>query len=618
MPAQKGLMLWFRRGITNVVRAPATDLILRLVRDQGFKHWRAYMFAFLCMAVVAGATAGMAWLMRDVIDKVFIAKESSAVWVIAGALVILSLAKGFAAYGQQVILSRVANGIVADLQKRIYEKMLEMSVGYFGARHSTEFIARQAFITQSVSSALNMVVTACARDSLTLIGLATIMILQDPVMSAMALIIMPLAVVGTRRLSGRVRKVVLTEFAGFARIMESLQETAQGIRIVKAFTLEAGMRQKQHAAINAVEAAANKLALVGARSSPMMEALGGLAIAIVVTYGGSRVINDGAAPGAFFSFITALLLAYEPAKRLARLHVDLSACLPGVAMVYAFLEEPSSETEPPDMPDLTVGAARIEFRDVHFSYRSGEPVLSGLSLIAEGGRTTALVGRSGAGKSTVMSTMLRYWELESGAILIDGQDIAKISRASLRRAMSYVSQDVFLFQGTIRENIALGLPGANEDQIRAAAIAAYAHDFITTFEFGYDTPCGEHGMQLSGGQRQRIAIARAFLKNAPILLLDEATSALDTESERAVQDALDGLREGRTTLVIAHRLSTVRNADNICVMDAGRVVESGRHDLLQARAGSLYRAMLQLQFAEQPEPERALCAQAIIVTDSDF
>jgi ATP-binding cassette subfamily B protein len=225
----------------------------------------------------------------------------------------------------------------------------------------------------------------------------------------------------------------------------------------------------------------------------MMEALGGLAIAIVVTYGGSRVINDGAAPGAFFSFITALLLAYEPAKRLARLHVDLSACLPGVAMVYAFLEEPSSETEPPDMPDLTVGAARIEFRDVHFSYRSGEPVLSGLSLIADGGRTTALVGRSGAGKSTVMSTMLRYWELESGAILIDGQDIAKISRASLRRAMSYVSQDVFLFQGTIRENIALGLPGANEDQIRAAAIAAYAHDFITTFEFGYDTPCGEHG-----------------------------------------------------------------------------------------------------------------------------
>jgi ATP-binding cassette subfamily B protein len=365
------------------------------------------------------------------------------------------------------------------------------------------------------------------------------------------------------------------------------------------------MRQKQHAAIDAVESAANKLALVGARSSPMMETLGGLAIAIVVMYGGSRVINDGAAPGAFFSFITALLLAYEPAKRLARLHVDLSACLPGVAMVYAFLEEPSDENEPHGMTELSVGAARIEFRDARFSYRAGEPVLSGLSLVAEGGRTTALVGRSGAGKSTVMSAMLRYWELDSGAILIDGQDIAKVSRGSLRRAMSYVSQETFLFKGTIRDNIALGFPGAREDQIIAAATAAYAHDFISTFEFGYDTQCGEHGMQLSGGQRQRIAIARAFLKNAPILLLDEATSALDTESERAVQEALDRLREGRTTLVIAHRLSTVRNAHSICVLDQGQVAERGTHEALNARPGSLYRAMVDSQFAKQRELENA-------------
>ncbi len=576
---------------------------MRLVRDQGAKHWRAYTAAFLCMAIVAGATAGMAWLMRDVIDKVFIAKESLAVWMIASAMVVLSVAKGFAAYGQQVILTRVANGIVADLQKRIYDKMLAMSVGYFGARHSTEFIARQSFVTQSVSSALNMLVTAFARDSLTMIGLMTIMILQDPLMSIMALTVMPFAVVGTRRLSGRVRKIILTEFAGFTNIMESLQETAQGIRIVKAFTLEPRMRQKQHAAIDALESAANKMALVGARSSPMMETLGGLAIAIVVMYGGSRVINDGAAPGAFFSFITALLLAYEPAKRLARLNVDLSACMPGVAMVYAFLEEQSAEHEPPGLPELSIGPARIEFKDVRFSYRAGELVLCDLSLIAEGGHTTALVGRSGAGKSTLMSAMLRYWEMDSGAIFIDGQNIAKVSRDSLRRAVSYVSQETFLFKGTIRENIALGRSGAREDQIIAAAKAAYAHAFISTFEFGYDTQCGEHGMQLSGGQRQRIAIARAFLKNAPILLLDEATSALDAESERAVQEALDRLREGRTTLVIAHRLSTVCNADNICVINQGQVAECGRHEALTALPGSLYGLMVDSQFAKERKPE---------------
>jgi len=593
---QKVSTNWLGATWRGLITSPTASLILRLVSDQGTKHWRAYTFAFACMAVVAGATAGMAWLMRDVIDKVFIAKEVSAVWIISSALVCLSLAKGLATYGQQVILARVANSIVADLQKRIYEKMLAMSVGYFGARHSTEFIARQSFITQSVSSALNMLVTAFARDTLTMIGLLTIMILQDPLMSVMALIVMPFAVIGTRRLSGRVKKVIMTEFAGFSNIMESLQETAQGIRIVKAFTLEASMRRKQHAAIDAVESAANKLALVGARSSPMMETLGGLAIAIVVTYGGSRVINDGAAPGAFFSFITALLLAYEPAKRVARLHLDLSACLPGVAMVYAFLEEPSAEHDPPDCKQLSVGPARIEFRNVCFSYRPGEPVLSDLSFVAEGGRTTALVGRSGAGKSTVMSAMLRYWEMESGAILIDGQDISKVSRGSLRRAVSYVSQETFLFKGTVRENIAIGLPGASEDQIVAAAKAAFAHDFISSFEFGYDTPCGEHGMQLSGGQRQRIAIARAFLKNAPILLLDEATSALDTESERAVQDALDRLREGRTTLVIAHRLSTVRKADKILYLENGKITQRGTLQDLHKLRNSLYAAMVDAEF----------------------
>ena len=521
-------------------------LIGRLLREQGPRHWRGYVFAFLCMAAMAASTAASAWVMKDVIDKVFIAKNMTALWQIAAFLTFVSLVKGFSAYGQQVALARVANAIVADVQRRVFDKMLTMTVGFFHTRHSTDFIARQSFIGQSASNVLNVVITALSRDTLTLLGLVGVMVAQDPLMAALALIFMPIAVVSSRKLAMRARKVMSTEFTGFAQIMESMQEAVQGIRIVKAFTLEKQMSARQEESIGKLEKAANKLAAVSARSSPMMEALGGLAIAVVIVYGGLRVIVDGQAPGAFFSFITAVLLAYEPAKRLARMHVDLNASLMGVTMLYDFLDEKEVEPHLYEGKTIEVSRGEIEFRDVVFAYRSGEPVLRGLSFVAEAGQTTALVGRSGGGKSTVMSLLLQYWDVESGSILIDGQDIATVSKASLRRQIAYVSQDSYLFSGT---------------------------------------KAGEQGKQRSGGQRQRIAIARAFLKTAPILLLDEATSALDTESERAVQEALARLREGRTTLVIAHRLSTIRSADKICVISEGSVQEQGPHQLLMDRAG---------------------------------
>jgi len=310
------------------------------------------------------------------------------------------------------------------------------------------------------------------------------------------------------------------------------------------------------------------------------------------------VLRGGQYPGEFFSVVTALLLTYEPAKRLARLHIDLAGALAHARFMFDLLDSIPSEREAADKPTLKIDRGRVEFREVAFRYRPSEPVLRGVSFVAEPGQTTALVGPSGSGKSTVMNLVLRFWDPQAGKILIDDQDIVQFTRHSLRDQIAYVSQDVYLFSGTIRDNIAMGRSDATEAEIVAAAKAAHAHDFIAGFPQGYDSPVGEHGTQISGGQRARIAIARAFLKNAKILLLDEPTSALDSESEREVQRALDALRASRTTLVIAHRLQTVISADRICVVDDGRIVEIGRHDELMARRGR-YHDLYQTQFEER-------------------
>jgi ATP-binding cassette subfamily B protein len=570
-------------------------LIERLLRDQGRKHAPAYVVAFAMMGVIAATTTLSAWIMKDIIDRIFVDRSIEAMWAIGATIMVIYAAKGFATYGQQVVLSKVANNIIAEIQTRIFDKMLSMDISFYNDRHSTEFIARQAFIAQSASGALNMMITALGRDILTTIGLGFAMFAQDPLLASLAVLIMPLAIVSIRKIGNRSKRVMMTEFYGFAAILESLQETAQGIRVVKSFTLEPFMRERQIKAIQQFEGAANKLSRVQSRSSPMMETLAGFAIAMVVVYGGYRVIFHGQQPGNFFAFLTALLLATEPAKRVARLHVDLTSSLLGVSMLYDFLDQPSTEKENDDEPALKITEGRVQFDNVDFSYRAGEQVLNDLSFVAEPGQTTALVGRSGGGKSTTMAMILRFYEPTGGKITIDGQDIGAFSRESLRKQIAYVGQDTFLFKGSVRDNIAFGKPGASQEEIVAAAKAAYAHDFIMGFDRGYDSPVGEQGMQLSGGQRQRISIARAFLKDAPLILLDEATSALDTESERAVQEALKTLCAGRTTLVIAHRLSTVASAERICVIEGGRVIESGRQAELLARNG-IYALLHRTQF----------------------
>jgi ATP-binding cassette subfamily B protein len=401
-----------------------------------------------------------------------------------------------------------------------------------------------------------------------------------------------------RRLIRRVRAIVKTQFTGGTQTIETLQETLQGLRVVKAFTLEDEMRRRFDASVSAVRHEADKWARVSNRASPLMETLGGFTIALVIIYSGYLIIYTGAAPGGFISFLAAFLLAYEPAKRLARLNLELTNHLVGVRILFEVMDSPATEPVDDDKPALKLTTARVEFADVRFFYRPNEPVLRGMSFVAEPGKVTALVGPSGGGKSTVLNLLLRFYEAAGGSITIDGQEIGAVSRRSLRQQIGYVGQTVHLFRGTIRDNIRYGKPGASEAEIVAAAKAAHAHDFILNFPEGYDAPVGEHGHQLSGGQRQRIEIARALIKDAPIILLDEATAALDSESERHVQDAIRELCKGRTTLVIAHRLSTIMHSDRILVIENGAVVEAGRHDEL-LRKGGRYASFHRLQLQEQ-------------------
>ncbi|CAA0092650.1 Putative multidrug export ATP-binding/permease protein [Starkeya nomas] len=584
----------------NMISPETRDTVGRLFLTDGRRHWKGYAISFVFMGIMAATTSGLAYLMGDVINRIFVEQSSSAIWILSAAVLALSITKGFAAYGQAVALARVGNRIVADNQKRVLDRLFAQDVAYFSGSHTAEIMLRFNTGAQAARNVLNLIITSLGRDLLSVIGLTAVMIIQDPFMACIGLVVMPIAVGGVRALIRKVQKIFSREFHAAIKIMTESIEAFQGIRTIKSFTMEDDQRAKIYERIDRMEKASNRMMRAQSQSGPLMEALGGVAIGLVVMYAGWGVLHGGRTPGEFFSVITALLLSYEPAKRLARLNIDLTTHLLGARMLFEILDRPAVEADAPGTPDLVVESGKIEFDDVFFGYRENEPVLRGLSFVAEAGQTTALVGPSGGGKSTVMNLLERFYEIKSGTIAIDGQKINQVTRKSLRRSIGFVSQDVFLFSGSIRENIAAGRPSASEEEIVAAARAAHAHDFIMGFENGYDSFVGEHGAQLSGGQRQRIAIARAFLKDAPILLLDEATAALDSESEAEVQKALHELQRNRTTLVIAHRLQTVINADRICVVEKGRVVESGRHDELVAKRGR-YFTLHQLQFAGQQE-----------------
>jgi ATP-binding cassette, subfamily B, bacterial MsbA len=572
----------------------AAILIRRLVMEQATAYWRRYLMAFSLMAVSAATTAGSAYLLGEVINQAYVDKNVRGIALLSLVTIVIFALKGAATYGHTVILSQISNAILANNQRKLFAKLMSESVGFFSARHSSEFLARLTAGANSVTQVLSLLINAVGRDLLSLIALIGVMLMQDPYMALFGFLVAPPAMLVLRKLVRRIKGLALNQFTGTADILETMQESLQGIRTVKAFTLEQTMRDRIDASIASVERNANKMARVSNRSSPLMETLGGFAIAGSLMYGGYRVVAMGATPGQFFSFLTAFLLAYEPAKRLARLNIELNSSLIGARMLLEIVDSPASEPNDDDKPALKLSDARVEFRDVSFAYRPDELVLNRMSFVAEPGKVTALVGPSGGGKSTVLALLLRLYEVTIGDVVIDGQAISGVSRRSLRQQTAYVGQDVYLFRGTVKENIAFGKMGASETEIVSAAKAACAHDFIMAFPLGYDTPVGEHGTQLSGGQRQRVAIARALVKNAPVILLDEATAALDSESEKQVQEAIEHLCQNRTTIVIAHRLHTIMHADAILVVEGGEIVERGRHDDLLRRGGR-YASFFRLQ-----------------------
>jgi len=571
-------------------------LVGRLLRESFREHAVAYGIAILAMLVVAATTAGSAWIMRDIANEFTGPKDIQQIYLIAGAVAAIFILKGMATFVQGLFLSRAGNSIIADRQRKIYDRMLDHGIEFYHSYSSADLIMRMTQSAQAARGVVDTLVTSFIRDLFSVIGLVLVMVIQQPMLSLVALVFGPLAIFAVNKLLKRTRHIMEKELVSVAMIMRVMQETVFGARIVKSFNLEGTMRNRMYTAVADVQRRANSIAALEAVTNPIMETLAGIAIAGVILISGYLVVQGGQTPGSIMAFITALLLAYEPAKRLARARVSLEAGMVGVRLMYEIADRPLTLEEAPDAKPLADGPGEIRFDDVSFSYRDDEAVLKDLDIVFPSGKMTALVGASGGGKSTVLNLIMRLYDPDNGQVLLDGQDIKHSTLHSLREKIAYVSQDTFLFDATVMHNIRMGRQEATDDDVIAAAKAANAHAFIKALPQGYETNIGENGVLLSGGQRQRISIARAMLRNSQILLLDEATSALDAESESLFRDALENLQEGRTTIAIAHRLSTVHRAHKIIVMDAGRAIEQGSHAELLAKPDGAYRKLHEYQF----------------------
>lgn len=579
-----------------LARLPADSLLMRLLLESVQEHRWKYLAAVAAMVLVAALTAVFAWMMGVIIDTLSAPGDMVRVYTVAAAVALVFAARGVAFYAQSVLMARAGNRIVAQKQMQVYGKLLDQGVSFFNHNETSSILMKVTQSAQRARTVIDTIVTGFCRDLLTLLGLIAVMIYQQPILSLVGLIMGPAIVLGMQVILTQVRKIMAQELAGMAEIIKVVQETSSGARVVKSFGLEPRMEVRMGAAVSTVEKRANKLISLEAATMPLLDVITGVVLAIVVFLSTTSVF--GVTPGStgeMMSFVTAFMMAYQPAKRLARMRVVIERGMAGVRMMYGLIDAPQTLIEAPDAVALPDGPGEVSLRDVSFSYSGNVAVIRSIDVIFPAGKITALVGPSGGGKSTILNLVLRLYDPSTGQVVIDGHDISKASFETLRKKVAFVGQDTFLFSGTVKENILLARPDATDAEVIEAAEVANAHEFISGLPDGYQTFIGENGAFLSGGQRQRLSIARAVLRRAPILLLDEATSALDSHSEALVRDALARVTKGVTTIVIAHRLSTVLNADRICYLEAGEIVEQGSIDELLATNGK-FKALYKLQF----------------------
>ncbi len=573
-------------------------LIKRLFRDYVSGQLVKIGLSLLAMTIVAGSTVMLAKQMEPIINDIFLNRNEELLLPIALSVVAIFLVKGLATFAQSMLMQHVGLEIIATIQTQLFKKLMGTDLAYFHEESSGNLVSRFTNDANMLKGVVSNTLTSIGKDSLTAIGLIGMMFYQDWFLATIAFAAFPTAILPIAKTGRRIRKVSTNTQESLGLLTTRLDEAFQGIRHVKAYNMEDHETKRVSDTVYKVLRLNLKSARTSSILSPIMETLGGIAIAIVIVYGGNEVIQGTKDPGSFFAFITALLLAYEPIKKLSKLNASMQTGLAAAHRVYSVLDSEPTITDRPKAKPLDVSKGEVRFENVNFNYDDETSALQNINLIAKANQTIALVGASGAGKTSILNLIPRFYDVSKGRITLDGQDIRDVTMSSLRQSIALVSQEIQLFDDTIRANIAYGKPDASEEEIINAAQNAHAHEFIQALPDGYDTLVGPRGSRLSGGQRQRVAIARAMVKNAPVLLLDEATSALDTESERHVQTALNTLMEGRTTLVIAHRLSTVIDADVIYVMDHGRIIEQGSHAELVEKGGT-YAKLYALQFAEE-------------------
>lgn len=587
--------------MVNKKAEKSVTLAKRLYREYMRPHIGKFMLAVGCMVIVAASTALNAWLMQPALDDIFLKKDVTMLALIPLVVLGIAVIKGVATFGQDVVMKTVGQKMVTAMQMDLYKHLLDADIRHYTKMASGKLLSQFSNDIFLIRKNVTRVIAGVFKESITLVFLIGVMFYQSVTLSLIAFFAFPLAIYPIVRLGKRMRKVSRKTQEALEHFVSRLDDSFQGIRMVKAFTGE------KHEYDRAKEKADEILGLYikGARtesaSSPIMETLSGLAIAAVIWYGGYQVIEGHTTPGSFFSFITALLMAYRPVKALSRINNAMQEGMAAMVRVFAVMDAVPEVRDKPGAKVLEVSEAEIAFDGVSFGYEAESRALEGLSFTIPAGKKAALVGASGAGKSTVMHLLLRFYDPQEGTITLNGEDVRDVTLQSLREHMALVNQEATLFDDTIRNNIAYANPEASEAEVIAAAKRASAHDFIEQLPEGYDTPIGQHGVKLSGGQRQRLAIARAMLKDAPILLLDEATSALDAVSESHIREALRSLLKGRTSLIIAHRLSTIQDADIIFVLDEGRLAEQGTHDELLAEGG-VYKRLYDTQFHDKALP----------------